>query len=770
MRETLHLVRAGRGDMRVLSNKTTPLFGALSALSLVFAANAASEPPPPFQGKIAVNAKDSVPHWPQPPTAPPGAPNILLILLDDVGFADTSTFGGRAQTPALDRLAAEGLRYNRFHTAAICSPTRAALLSGRNAHRVGYGAFGGIGYPGYDGLWKKNAVSVAEVLRRNGYSTAVFGKWHNTPYYEMTPVGPFDRWPTQLGFEYFYGFMGGVTSQWEPELWRNTVPVPAPATPEQGYHFTTDIADEAIRWVRTHDAIAPQKPYFLYFATAGAHHPHHVPREWIERYRGQFDAGWDRMRQEIFARQKKLGVIPTDALLTPRPSGLPAWRSLSADLRQLLARQMEVYAAFIAHTDHQIGRLVQAVRNGPRGDDTLILYIVGDNGPDPWGGVDGAMTTGESVAKQMRRMDELGGPQFFNFYSAGWAWVGSTPFQGMKFMASHFGGTRNPLVVSWPARIKDRGGLRSQFAHVNDVAATLYEAAGVEFPEVVDGVQQLPLDGASLVATFDSDAAVDRHRTQYFEAQGNRAIYQDGWIASASHYLASMPVPPDSPLLEPSPHDFSQDRWELYHVAEDFSQARDLAARYPLKLAELRRLFDEEAHKNNVYPLGAGSALGRSPEWEEERNSFTFHPGFPPISMGVPNLSGPHRITAEALISGPHVQGVLVSRGGRQGGVVLYVKDRYLIYENNVRGEVLERMTSTEPLPPGEVKLAFELDSRSIGRLFINDRLVGERSLSRNAPRGALNIGRNTVSPVSELYRAPFEFTGVLKHVTVEIK
>jgi arylsulfatase len=604
---------------RVLAAVCILIFGAVGMSCSATARNQALQSEASFNGKIAINAKDSVPDWPSPPTAPEGAPNVVLILLDDVGFGDIGTFGGPARTPALDRLAAEGLRYNRFHTSGVCAPTRAALLSGRNQHRVGWGSFGGGGYPGYNGIWKKNAASIAEVLKSNGYSTAAFGKWHSTPLDEVSPVGSFDRWPTSRGFEYFFGNMHGNGSQWEPQLWRNTVKLPLDPM-QSGVHLTTRLTDEAIAWMDTHQTLAAEKPYFIYFATEATHVPHHVGKEWIEKYRGQFDQGWDVLREQIFARQKKLGVIPADAKLTPRPKELPAWKSLSADQRRLLARQMEVYAAFVEHTDHEVGRLLQAVRESPHADNTLILYIVGDNGGnEPRCGINGADNLGnhfsgqsDSLDDQLERMDELGGPLngWSNCYSIGWAWAGNTPFQWTKEVASHFGGTRNPLLVSWPERIKDRGGLRSQFSHVTDVATTVYAAAGIKPPEVFEGERQLSLDGISLLDSFDQPNAPGRH-VQYFEFEGNRAIYQDGWIAAARHFIPWV-VTADNALVGPdgTRSDFNQDRWELYHIDRDFSEANDLATQYPGKLMELQALFDTQARLNDVYPLGGGCYAG----------------------------------------------------------------------------------------------------------------------------------------------------------------
>ncbi|MFN8624742.1 MAG: arylsulfatase [Candidatus Binatia bacterium] len=760
------------------------------------AADVLPRPEKPFQGKIAFSAQDAVAAWPQPPTAPAGAPNIVVILLDDVGFADTQLFGGVVQTPALAQLAAQGLRYNNFHTTALCSPTRAALLSGRNDHRAGFGEVmeGASGFPGYNGVWKKSVVPVAEVLRRNGYSTAAFGKWHNTPYWEVSPVGPFDRWPTGLGFEYFYGFLVGAASQWEPPLYRNTTPVQAPATPEQGYHFTTDITDEAIRWVQTHTSLAAEKPYLLYFATGATHAPHHVPKEWIDQYRGSFDQGWDTLREEIFARQKQLGVIPAGAELTPRPQVLPAWDFLSADQKKLFAHQMEVFAGFLAHTDHEIGRLLQVVQQGPRGDNTLILYIVGDNGSSGEGGLQGSDADLPMDAR-LQHMDELGSDLHMNQYTAGWAWAGSTPFQWMKQVASHFGGTTDPLVVSWPARIKDRGGLRSQFTHVNDVAATLYEVTGVRFPAAVDGVKQLPLDGTSFAFSFDKADAPSRHRMQIFEQLGNRAMYKDGWVAAAFH---------SPPWAFPRSEDFAHDRWELYHVAEDYSQAHDVAAQYPGKLKELQALFDREARANDIYPLNnawTSRPFGADqPSPTAGKREFVFHAGLPRLSvMAAPNFLGSHRITADVVIPENGAQGVILADGGRYGGFVLYVKDNHLVYENNFAGKSSDVLTSPAPLPRGELEVGIEFVSDAANaaspgtlrffdkgnaqsgaggsaRMYVGGQLVAEKQFPHfGAPTytnydGSFDVGRALGSPITSAYQAPFAFTGTLEKVRVKLK
>ncbi|MSU48678.1 MAG: arylsulfatase [Opitutus sp.] len=744
-------------------------------------------PSPAFKGKIGLIGRESTPDWPAPARARPGAPNILLILLDDIGFGATSTFGGVARTPEIDRLAAGALVYNRFHTTALCSPTRAALLTGRNHHQVGFGdvAEAATGYPSYNAMWNRATVSVAEVLRQNGYSTSAFGKWHNTPPWEVSPAGPFDRWPTGLGFEYFYGFQGGATSQYEPRLYRNTLAVEPAKTPAQGYHLTTDLVDDAIHWLNDHETVAVGKPYFLYFATGAVHSPHHVPEKWIRSYQGRFDTGWDRLRVDTFQRQKKLGVIPAGAELTPRPAPLPAWDTLTADQRKVLARQMEVYAGFVEHTDYEIGRLIERVRRGPDGDNTLILYIVGDNGGSAEGGYWGteasrvAVYVGQTpqAAASVEHIAELGGPQHDNNFGVGWGWATTAPFQWMKQFASHFGGVRNPLLVSWPKGIASRG-LRSQFHHVNDIAPTLYEVTGITFPDTVNGVAQLPIEGTSLVYSFADAAAPGRHRRQYFEMIGNRAIYEDGWVAAAHHGIPWQP--------ETKTGQIAGDRWELYNIDEDFSEARDLAARHPAKLQELKALFDREAERNQIYPIYPRTTLGFATPLAPAagRTFFTYYPGTSRLPPSVlPSYSGrSHRLTAEVEIPAGGAEGVIAAQGGRQGGFVLYVQGGQLVYENNVFAATFERIVAARPLPAGRHTIAFEFSSETgrplsggAGRLTVDGAVAGEGRLSRfgtslGSGYESLDVGEDLGQPVSPAYVAPFRFTGGIEKVTLELR
>jgi arylsulfatase len=732
---------------------------------------------------------DTGPAWPQAPKAPAGAPNIVIVLLDDVGFGAAGTFGGPAQTPALDQLAAQGLRYNRFHVTAMCSPTRASLLSGRNHHRASFGTVAEIGNssPGYNAFWPKSVVSLPEMLRRNGYSTAAFGKWHNTPLYEISPVGPFDRWPTGLGFEYFYGFQGGETSQWEPVLYRNTTPVEPARLSNDAYHFTSELVDDALRWVHTHQLVAPDKPYFLYMATGATHTPHSVPQAWINKYKGQFDQGWDKLREEIFARQKQLGVIPANAELTPRPRELPAWETLSADQKRLYERQAEVYAGYLAHTDYEVGRMLDDIRKGPNGDNTLIFYLVGDNGASGEGGLDGNEhettdnTHGISsdIPRQLSHIDKLGGPGLTNNYAVAWAWAMNTPFQWTKQVASHFGGTRDPLIVSWPSRIKDASALRSQFTHVNDIAPTIYGLLGITVPKTIDGIKQEPIDGVSFADSFSDSKAPSLHRVQYFEQLGNRAIYQDGWVAAAFHA-----VPWE---MQAASTDFDQDRWELYNIDQDFSEAHDLSGKYPAKLAQLKKLFDKEAGNNYAFPMvnGISTALknlyGSRPTVAGNRKEFRYFGTTPRLpTSAIAQLLGSHRITASLEIPAGGASGVIVADGGSEGGFALYIKNGRLVYEQNFAGHERYAIVSTAPLPAGHVDITFEFERQGterwgggIGRLSINGMPAGEGMIAhvgRADMMDSFDIGDDRGSPVSETYSSPTKFNGTVNEVRIKLE
>lgn len=745
--------------------------------------------PAPFAGKIDPDRNKSVPSWTKPVKAPKGAPNVIVILLDDVGFGASSVTGGPVNVPVLQQLAQSGLRYNNFHVNALCSPTRAALLSGRNDHEIGFGSVteGAAGYPGYSMTWPRNAASIAEVLKDNGYSTAAFGKWHNTPTWEISPVGPFEHWPTGLGFEYFYGFLGGEDSQWHPRLYRNTTPVEPGKSTAQGYHLTADLADEAIRWLHQHDAVAPDKPFFLYFATGATHTPHHVAPQWIAKYKGKFDQGWDKLREETFQRQKAAGIIPANAQLTPRPKELPAWDSLSPEQKKLLSRQAEVYAAFLEQTDHEVGRVLKAVQEEGQSDNTLVLYIVGDNGASAEGGlegddahhVDGKPAT---TAERANVADKLGSDEYFNHYAAGWAWGLDTPFQWTKQVASHLGGTTDPLIVSWPARIKDRGATRGQFHHVTDIAPTIYEATGIKVPDVVNGVKQLPLEGSSLAYSFDAPSAPSNHSVQYFEMLGNLGIYKDGWWAGKRNLLPWE-------LLSINKSAASDHPWELYNLTEDYSQAHDLAATHPEKLKELTDLFDSEAKRNNVYPVTPG--FGLTPTAAGYRNHFVFRSGverIPPQTFGYLKRRS-HSITADVVIPAGKANGVIIAEGGKEGGFSLYLKDGLPVFEVNVYGNTAAKVAGTAPLKPGKahivVDVAFDpapagqdLISAYLGvatgkvSLTVNGEHVGETKLANYAAVYAesLDVGKDLGSAVSRSYQAPFAFNGTIDTVALDLK
>jgi arylsulfatase len=751
-------------------------------------------PEPPFQGKIGRTAKDSTPDFPKEVQAPKGAPNVLLILTDDVGFGASSTFGGPIPTPTMDKLAANGLKYNRFHTTALCSPTRAALISGRNHHTCATGVIMemGTGYPGYNSLMPKSCGTVAQVLRGNGYNTSWFGKNHNVPDWHSSQAGPFDLWPTGLGFEYFYGFIGGDTDQWHPALFENTRPV-HPPDHDPNYILDRDLADRAITWIREQKAVAPQKPFFCYYATGTAHAPHHAPKDWIAKFKGQFDQGWDKVREETLDRQKKLGVAPPDTKLTPRPKEIPAWDSLNADQKKLYARMMEVYAGALAHCDYQMGRVIEAIDQLGELDNTLVVYIQGDNGASAEGSLQGTTNevatavngATEDLPYLLSMIDKLGGPETYNHYPVGWAHAMDSPMQWTKQVASHFGGTRNGAVISWPKRIKAKGEVRSQFHHVIDIVPTILEAAGVPMPGEMDGAKQKPLEGVSMVYTFDDAKAKDRHTTQYFELVGNRGIYHDGWMACTT----PLRLPWVTVGAAPSPDDF---KWELYHVAEDFSQANDLAAKNPEKLKELQALFDIEAKEYNVYPLDSSFAERADPAIRPSltrgRNVFTYYPGMVRIpegsTPGIKNKS--YSISADVEIPEGGAEGVLATQGGRFGGWGLLVLDGKPVFVHALSNQAKHkyRVTADQKLSPGKHTITFDFayDGGGIGKggtgtISVDGKKVAEGKIPQTvAIRFSLDetfdVGEDTGTPVVEDYadKMPFRFTGKLNKLVIELK
>jgi len=745
-----------------------------------------------FPGNVGRTFVDSDPaQFPQPVQAPKGAPNVVLILLDDAGFGQFSTFGGGVPSPTMDRLAAEGLRYNRFHTTALCSPTRAALITGRNHHSV---SFAGItematGYDGYTTVLPRSAGTVGEVLRQNGYMTAWIGKNHNTPTWETSAAGPFDRWANGLGFDYFYGFNAGDTNHWNPVLYENRNLVPASTDPD--YHLTPDIADHAIAWVRKVRAISPDRPFFLYVAPGATHSPHQAPKDWIEKFKGKFDMGWDKYREDTIARQKQLGIVPVSAKLTVRSQGLPAWDSLNGDQKRVYARMMEVFAAYGAHVDHHMGRIVEAVKQLPGAENTIVIYIAGDNGSSAEGGIEGSVNENlffngfpEKWQDNLKVIDELGGPKHFNHFPSAWAHAMDTPFQWTKQVASHFGGTRNPMIVSWPAKIKDRGGLREQFIHTIDIVPTLYEAIGITPPMVLNGVEQKPIEGISFAYTFDDAKAKGRRTTQYFELAVNRGIYHNGWMASATSFA---PWQPNRTGFDPD-----KQKWELYDIDRDFSQADDLAAANPQKLRELQDLWWVEAAKYKVLPLDwrgverlNAELMGR-PDLAGNRKTFTYYPG----QVGLSNDAAPRilnkswTLTADIEVPEAGAEGMVVTHGGLVGGYGLYVHNGKPAFVYNYLGLERPTVSGKDPLPKGKVKLVvdFQYEGKEGERgkpatvsLSANGTKIAETRFEHTIPLQislgeGLDIGMDVGSAVDFTYKPPFAFTGRIEKVTIELK
>ncbi|MBL8829490.1 MAG: arylsulfatase [Planctomycetaceae bacterium] len=655
-------------------------------------------------------------------TAPKGAPNVIVVLIDDIGFGHSSAFGGPCAMPTLDRLAAAGLRYNRFHTTALCSPTRTALLTGYNHHSNNAGAIMELAtaFPGNTGVRPLAITPMAEVLRLNGFSTAAFGKYHETPPWEVSVSGPLARWPTHSGFDEFYGFIGGETNQWDPLIFHGTVPMRKPAN-DAHYHFTTDMTDRAIAWMRTQQALTPDKPFMMYFATGATHAPHHAPREWIDKYRGKFDMGWNKLREQTLAKQIALGVVPPGTKLAPKPKELPDWDTLSADKRRLFARQMEVFAGFASHTDHEVGRLVEALEKMGELNDTLVIYQVGDNGASAEGGLHGLFNESsvfngveETIASQLEHIDQLGGPDCFNHFSAAWAVAGNTPFAWTKQVASNFGGTRNGIVFHWPNKIAARGEIRTQFHHVIDIAPTIFEACGVPAPKFVNGVEQRPIEGVSMAYSFAEPQAASRRTTQYFEMFGNRAIYHDGWFAAAMHRVPWINVP-QQPLAD--------DPWELYQITEDFSLTKNLAAEQPAKLREMQELFLREAVKHKVLPLDDRSIerfdprLAGRPDLMNGRKSLTVYPGMIYIMenafINVKNASVD--ITAEIEVAA-NAHGVIQAQGGRFGGWALWLNQGRPSYSYNWIGVEQFTVTAEQPIAPGKHTLTMSFAYDGAGK------------------------------------------------------
>lgn len=727
------------------------------------------------------------------PLRPPkGAPNVLVVLLDDVGFGASSAFGGPCETPHLETLASNGLKYNRFHTTALCSPSRQALLTGRNHHTVGMGCITEIatGAPGYSSIRPNTCSPLPEILKLNGYSTAQFGKCHEVPVWEVTPVGPFTAWPTGGGgFEYFYGFMGGETNQWFPALFEGTTPVEPEITPGKEYHLTEDLTTKAIKWIRQQKSLMPDKPFFTYFAPGATHAPHHVPREWIDKYKGRFDQGWDKVREETLARQKKLGVVPQDCVLTARSEGLPAWDSITEKMKPILARQMEVYAGFLSHTDAQIGRLVDALADLDILDNTLLYVIIGDNGASAEGSLQGTFNemvtlTGwghlETAEFMSERIDKFGGPEAYNHYAAAWAHAMNTPYQWTKQVASHFGGTRNGTIVHWPRGIKAKGEIRSQFCHIIDVAPTILEAAGLPEPTQVNGVMQKRMEGVSMLYSFNNANAQGQHETQYFEMFGNRGIYHRGWTAVTKHR-----TPWETGAIELPP--FDKDIWELYDTNTDWSQARDIAKEHPEKLTELQQLFLIEASKYNVLPLddrGAERTLpeiaGRPQLIHGNRQLLFGGMGRLTENAVVNYKNKSHAITAEILVPEEGAEGIIIAVGGIIGGWALYAKDGKLKYCYNFYGLNQYYIESSSKIPPGtqQVRMEFAYDGGGVAKggeatLYIGGKKVGSGRVEQTEPGifsadETCDIGNETGSPVSDDYKTR-KFNGEVNWVEIDV-
>ena len=724
-------------------------------------------------------------------TAPEGAPNVLVVLVDDLGFAGTSTFGGPVGTPTFEQIANEGIYYNNFHTTAVCSPTRAAIKSGRNHHVNNMGGIieTGTAFPGNTGQIPDDVAPVAEMLRHNGYSTAAFGKWHETAAWEASISGPIVRWPTGPtgGFDKFYGFLGGETNQWAPFIYDGTHPVELPEDPD--YHFLTDMTDQAIAWIRYQKALTPEKPFFVYYAPGATHAPHHVPKKWIERWQGKFDQGWDKLREEILARQIEQGIVPEGTQLAPKPEAIPDWDSLNPDEQKLFTRQVEVFAAYIEMTDHEIGRVVQAVEETGEIDNTLIFFVYGDNGTSAEGGRNGMFSemtyfngVQEKVEDMLKKMDKWGGPETYPHMAAGWAVAFDTPYQWTKQVASDHGGTKVGMAIHWPKGIKAKGELRTQFHHVIDVAPTILEAAGLPEPREVNGVPQHPMDGVSMVYSFGDGKAKERHTTQYFEMFGNRAIYQDGWFARTIH---------KAPWEKKPRRGLAEDIWELYNTTTDFSLVNDLSAKQPEKLAELQTIFMEEAARNQVLPIDdrtierVNPALAGRPTLMGDRTSLTLAEGMTGMTenvfLNIKNSS--MTITAEVEVPEDGGNGAIIVQGGRFGGWALYVKDGMPAYDYNFLG--LQRFTvaATDKLKPGKSTIRFEfaydgdgLGKGGMGTLYVNDKKMAEGRIERTQPiifsaDETADVGIDLATPVVEAIgsEAKSRFTGHIASVTVEV-
>jgi arylsulfatase A-like enzyme len=748
-----------------------------------------------FKGKIGSSIKTSKAVFPVTRAAPATAPNVLLILLDDVGFGATSTFGGPVPTPALEKLAQKGLRYNHWHTTALCSPTRAALLTGRNHHQVGAGVIAEVstGFPGYDAIMPDTAKTVGEILRENGYNTAWFGKNHNTPDYETSQAGPFDQWPTGMGFEYFFGFNGGDTNQWAPALVENTRPLEAPTT-DPSYHFMTDMTDRSISWIRNQKSIAPNKPFFVYFAPGATHAPHHTPKEWIAKFKGQFDQGWNKVGEETFARMKQKGIIPANTKYNEIPEEVGVWDKLDADRKKVYARMMEVYAGFLAYADAEIGRVIDSLKELGIEDNTLVIHAVGDNGASAEGGFGGTLNEiaadfnsyrPDNIQDYLKRIDEIGGPTGYNHYPVGWAIAMNSPLKYAKRQASHFGGTRNGLVISWPNGIKDAGGMRAQFHHAIDIVPTILEAAGIPQPRVVNGVKQTRMSGVSMLYTFKTKnrSAPSTRKTQYFEIGGARALYSEGWVAATTHGQKPWS---DHRLDVP----FEEDTWELYDISKDFSEHDDVVARFPAKLRALKAKFWVEARKYDVLPLDdrgperfSAKLTGRPLGPAQGLTKFTYYPGMVRLPEGsAPDIKNrSFVVTANVDIPAKGAEGVLITQGGLFAGWGLMVRNSKPDFTYNWLQEEITHIAGESALSSGKhvIRFEFKYDGGGVGKggkgtLSVDDRQVAQGRIEKTVPNRfsldeTLDVGEDTGTPLTSDYKVPFKFTGNIDSVTVEL-
>ncbi|MBK6426995.1 MAG: sulfatase-like hydrolase/transferase [Blastocatellia bacterium] len=746
-------------------------------------------PEPTYPYSTALDARTATPPPRFEVKAPAGAPNVLIVLIDDMGFGQSEAFGGPIHMPTVTKLANAGLRYNQFHTTALCSPTRAALLSGRNHHTNNMGSITETAtmFPGQTGQRPNAVAPLAEMLRLNGYSTAAFGKSHETAAWEVSPSGPTDRWPTRSGFDHFYGFIGGETNQWAPAIYEDMSRVELPDDPN--YHFMTDMTDKAIAWTKAQKSLTPDRPFFTYFAPGATHAPHHVPKEWIAKYKGKFDQGWDKVREETLARQIKLGVVPPGTKLAPKPEAIKDWDTLSADEKRLFARQMEVFAGFGEYADTEVGRLIDAIAELGQLDNTLVFFIVGDNGASAEGTMNGVLYemtyfngVQETVPDILARIDDLGAANTYPHYAAGWAVAGDTPFTWTKQVAGSYGGTRNGMVVHWPKGITAKNEVRSQWHHVIDIAPTILAAAGLPEPKSVNGTPQSPIEGVSMLYSFSDAKAASTHKTQYFEIFGNRGIYSDGWLANTVHR---------APWESKGRHPLAEDVWELYNVAVDFSAATNLAASNPAKLKELQDLFMVEAAKHHALPLDdrflerTNAALVGRPDLMGGRTSLTVYEGMIGMTENVfinaKNRS--HTVTADVTIPKGGANGVILAQGGRFGGWSLYLKDGVPTYYYNFVGMGVSKVASSAPLPEGKATIRFEftydgggLGKGGVGALFVNGQKVGEGRIDRtqccifSADEGA-DVGEDGETAVSTEYpQRNNKFTGKIHKVTVELK